>query len=159
VVSQGHRRKIQSYIANGAAEGARVAYESAAPDPFPGGYYVPPVIFDNVVPEQRIAQEEIFGPVLSTITFRDEEEAINIANGTIYGLSAIVWTRDLGRAHRVSQGLKVGWLVINTTGRPSGGPGAGVLSIGGHKESGMGAEGGAEGLEEYTSKSAVQFFC
>lgn len=158
VVSQGHREKVLNYIDIGKKEGACVAYQSDTRVPVDGGFYIPPVIFSNVSPDQKIAQEEIFGPVLSVISFRDEEEAIRIANNTIYGLSAILWTTDLGRAHRVIQGIHAGWIVVNGTEYPKGGTGKGVLSIGGHKESGVGTEGGLEGLEAYTSRTAVQLF-
>jgi acyl-CoA reductase-like NAD-dependent aldehyde dehydrogenase len=158
VVSQGHKKKILVYIDSGEREGARRVYQSDASVPHEGGYYIPPVIFDRVSPGQTIAQEEIFGPVLSVISFRDEEEAIQIANSTIYGLSAILWTKDLGRAHRVTQGIKAGLIVVNAIDKPAGGPGKGVMSVGGHKESGAGVEGGLEGLEEYTSRTTVQFF-
>jgi acyl-CoA reductase-like NAD-dependent aldehyde dehydrogenase len=158
VVSQGHKNKVLGYLDSGSRDGARMLYRSDAPPPFANGFYVPPVIFDNVSPGQKIAQEEIFGPVLSVLSFRDEADAINIANNTIYGLSAIVWTKDLGRAHRMAQGIQAGWIVLNTTGKPTGGPGGGVMSIGGLKESGLGSEGGLEGLEEYMTKTAVQLF-
>jgi acyl-CoA reductase-like NAD-dependent aldehyde dehydrogenase len=158
VVSLGHQQKVLSYIRKGEQEGARMIYRSNAQSPFEGGSYVSPVIFDDVHPEQTIAREEIFGPVLSIITFRDEEEAIKIANSTVYGLSVILWTRDLGRAHRVTQGIKSGWIVVNATEKTTGGPSLGVLPVGGHKESGIGLEGGIEGLEEYTSKTTVQIF-
>jgi len=158
LISAGHQNKVQNYIDSGEKEGARVAYRSEAPPPYKEGFYIPPVIFDNVSPKQMIAQEEIFGPVLSVFTFRDEEEAIRIANDTIYGLSAILWTKDMGRAHRVTQGIKAGWITVNATDKPLGGPGVGVLCIGGHRESGIGAEGGIEGLAEYTTKTAVQYF-
>jgi acyl-CoA reductase-like NAD-dependent aldehyde dehydrogenase len=157
LVSRRHQEKVQAYIQSGFQEGATCVYQSAAPAPHPGGFYVAPVIFDRVSPDQKIAQEEIFGPVLSVISFRDEDEAIRIANRTIYGLSAILWTKNLGRAHRLTQGLKAGWVVVNATEQPKDGSGVGVLAIGGHKESGISAEGGVEGLEEYMSKTAVQF--
>jgi acyl-CoA reductase-like NAD-dependent aldehyde dehydrogenase len=158
VISEKHKEKILGYIETGEKEGARIVHQSRFPAPFENGFYVPSVIFDQVGPEQRIAREEIFGPVLSVISFDTEAEAIRIANDTIYGLSAILWTKDLGRAHRVTQGIKAGWVVVNATEKPIGGPGAGVISVGGHKESGLGAEGGLEGLEHYTSSTAVQFF-
>jgi acyl-CoA reductase-like NAD-dependent aldehyde dehydrogenase len=158
VVSQEHKQKVLDYIDRGEKEGATKVYQSHASAPHEGGFYVSPVIFDRVSTRHRIAQEEIFGPVLSVISFRDEEEAIQIANGTIYGLSAIVWTKDLGRAHRLTHGIKAGWIVVNATDKPAGGPGTGVMSVGGHKESGTGVEGGLEGLEEYTSTTAVQWF-
>src|SRR6185437_10725826 len=99
------------------------------------GYYIGPVIFADVEPRFRIAQEEIFGPVLSVMSFANEEEAISIANGTRYGLSAIVWTTNIGRAHRLTRALKVGWVTVNATGAPTGGTGEGALPVGGHKES------------------------
>jgi acyl-CoA reductase-like NAD-dependent aldehyde dehydrogenase len=158
LVSTGHREKVLAYIASGEHEGARAVYRTHASDPLAGGFYVPPVIFDQVSVTQRIAQEEIFGPVLSVLAFRDEEEAVRIANSTIYGLSAILWTRDLGRAHRLTQSIDAGWIVVNATASPTGGPGPGVLSIGGHKQSGIGVEGGVDGLKAYTRESAIQLF-
>jgi 4-guanidinobutyraldehyde dehydrogenase / NAD-dependent aldehyde dehydrogenase len=158
VISRAHQQKIKDYVHAGLTQGGRIAYQCPAEMPHSGGFYVPPSIFTDVLPDHRIAQEEIFGPVVSAIGFRDEAEAIAVANDTIYGLSAIVWTKDLGRAHRVSQSINAGWVVVNATDRPQGGPGVGVLSLAGHKQSGIGVEGGLQGLEEYTSKTAVQFF-
>lgn len=158
LVSQAHKRKVLDYIDIGSQEGARLAYRSDSPPPFPGGYYVAPIIFDQVTPKLRIAQEEIFGPVLSIISFRDESEAIRVANETSYGLSAVVWTRDMARAHRISQEIDAGWIVVNSTDRARGGLAEGALVVGGHKESGFGVEGGIEGLEAYTNKTTVQFF-
>jgi acyl-CoA reductase-like NAD-dependent aldehyde dehydrogenase len=157
LVSRGHQQKVLSYIEGGLKDRIPVAYQASSPIPDKRGFYVLPVIFDNVSPEQKIAREEIFGPVLSVITFRDEDEAIRIANNTIYGLSAILWTQNMGRAHRLTQGIKAGWIVVNATERPTGElPHA--ISIGGHKESGIGVEGGIAGLEEYTTSTAVQYF-
>ena len=158
VVSDGHKEKILSYVRYGEQEGAHVAYRADATIPVEGGFYISPVIFDRVLPDQKIAREEIFGPVLAVLSFRDEREAIALANATIYGLSAILWTRDLGRAYRMSYGIKAGWTVVNATATPSGGPAIGEMAIGGHKESGIGVEGGTEGLIEYTSSTAVQYF-
>jgi acyl-CoA reductase-like NAD-dependent aldehyde dehydrogenase len=158
LVSAGHREKVLGYVASGEREGARAIYQASTRDPLPGGFYVNPVIFDQVSVPYRIAQEEIFGPVLSVLTFRDDEEAVRIANSTIYGLSAIVWTRDLGRAHRMSQSIDAGWIVVNATASPTGGPGPGILPIGGHKQSGTGVEGGVDGLKAYTRESAIQLF-
>jgi len=146
------------YIRSAETEGARMIYRGESPAPFDGGFYVSPVIFDRVLPQQRIFQEEIFGPVLSMTAFHDENEAIRLANATRYGLSAILWTKDLGRAHRVIQQLQAGWITVNATERPVGGPAEGVISVGGHKASGIGTEGGVEGLAAYTTSSAVQIF-
>jgi acyl-CoA reductase-like NAD-dependent aldehyde dehydrogenase len=158
VVSEHHKEKVLKYVSLGEREGARKLYQSAIRGPYDEGFYVAPVIFDNVSPQQQIAREEIFGPVLSVLTFSTEKEAIRLANDTIYGLSAILWTKDLGRAHRTSQGIKAGWITVNATATPTGGPAEGVLSVGGLKESGLGTEGGIEGLEAYMSTTAVQFF-
>jgi 4-guanidinobutyraldehyde dehydrogenase/NAD-dependent aldehyde dehydrogenase len=157
VVSQGHRDKVTGYVRVGESEGARIAFQLDAPAPYPEGFYVSPVIFDDVTRQQRIAREEIFGPVLSIMSFHDEADAVRIANDTIYGLSAIVWTKDLGRAQRLTQGIKAGWIVVNATATVRGGPAEGVLSMGGLKQSGIGTEGGLEGLEEYMNKTAVQY--
>jgi len=158
VVSREHMQKVQRYIDVGRQEGAHLAYRSDSTSPHREGFYVPPVIFDEVVTEHRIAQEEIFGPLLAVMSFEDEEDAVRIANSTIYGLSATLWTKDLGRAHRVTQGVRAGWIVINATAQARGGPAEGVVSVGGHRESGMGTEGGLEGIEAYTDKTAVQMF-
>jgi acyl-CoA reductase-like NAD-dependent aldehyde dehydrogenase len=158
LVSQAHQKKVLNYIAAAKDEGAKLAYEGDWSVPVEAGFYVPPVIFDDVTSDQRIAREEIFGPVLSVMSFRDEKEAVKIANSTNYGLSAILWTKDLARAHRVTHGVSAGWITVNATDKPMGGPGHGVLSVGGHKESGIGTEGGGEGLEAYMSRTAVQLF-
>jgi acyl-CoA reductase-like NAD-dependent aldehyde dehydrogenase len=158
VLSLDHRQKILDYVRDGERDGAKIVYQGSGRPPFEHGFYVSPTIFDRVLPAHRIAKEEIFGPVLSVISFRDEEEALRIANSTIYGLSAIVWTRDLGRAHRMTQGIRAGWVSVNATGEPSSGPNLGVLSTGGHKQSGIGVEGGIAGLAAYTSETAVQLF-
>ncbi len=158
VVGQQHLEKIRRFISIGKESAATPIFESQLRPPFAEGFYVPSVIFDDVQPTDRIAQEEIFGPVLSVISFRDEAEAIRIANDTIYGLSAILWTRDIGRAHRVTSNVDAGWLVVNATQRPAGGLPEGSLPVGGHKESGIGIEGGLEGLEAYTSSTVVQLF-
>jgi acyl-CoA reductase-like NAD-dependent aldehyde dehydrogenase len=158
LVSRKHCQRVWDFIDIGTQDGARVAYQNSVAAPHPEGFYISPVIFDEVRSDHRIAHEEIFGPVLSVISFRTEQEAIKVANDTIYGLSAMAWTKDLGRAHRLTYGLKVGWLVINSADKPTGGPDVGVVSVGGHKESGVGVEGGIEGLEAYVSKTAVQIF-
>lgn len=158
LVSQGHRTKVLEYIESGKRSGAKVVQHVNFVPPHQGGFYESPVIFDEVTSGQAIAQEEIFGPVLSALSFRDEREALQIANSTRYGLSAVVWTTNLGRAHRVSRGIDAGWIVVNGTDKAAGGPAEGVVPVGGLKESGIGVEGGLEGLVAYTKKTAVQFF-
>lgn len=158
LVSANHKRRVLEYIELGQQEGARISYRCHSPAPLESGFYLGPVIFDQVTADRRIAQEEIFGPVLCVLSFRDEDEAVAIANSSRYGLSATIWTRDIGRAHRMSQAIDAGWVIINTVNKPAGGPPEGVIAVGGHKESGVGVEGGIDGLDAYMAKSAIQMF-
>jgi aldehyde dehydrogenase (NAD+) len=115
------------------------------------GYYLKPTIFDGVPPDHYLAQEEIFGPVLTVSTFETEEEAIEIANGTQYGLVAGVWTENVGRAHRVANQLQCGQVFINHYGA-----GGGIAQpFGGYKKSGFGREKGLEALRNYTQLKNV----
>jgi acyl-CoA reductase-like NAD-dependent aldehyde dehydrogenase len=158
LVSRAHLDKVSAYVAAGSEEGARLIYQGGPAAPVEGGFYASPSIFTDVSPRSTIAQQEIFGPVLSVLTFRDDMHAIELANNTIYGLSAIVWTADLARAQRMALGLRAGWVSINATARPSGGPGTAMMGKGGHKQSGLALEGGVDGLEALMTNTAVQFF-
>jgi acyl-CoA reductase-like NAD-dependent aldehyde dehydrogenase len=156
LVNRDHQQKVQRYIELGEAEGATMVHQTRFTPPFERGCYVSPTIFDCVRTDQTLAQEEIFGPVLSVMSFSDEAEAIRIANDTIYGLTAVVWTKTMSRALRVANGIYAGKVVINAAEKQTGGPSDGVVSVSGHKQSGIGSEGGLEGLEAYMSKTAVQ---
>jgi acyl-CoA reductase-like NAD-dependent aldehyde dehydrogenase len=158
LVSEAHKRKVLAYIASAQADGAQVAFQGTLTAPVAAGFYVPPTILDRVQSHHRVAQEEIFGPVLSVMSFRDEEEAIRLANGTTYGLTATAWTQDAARALRMTQAICAGEVVVNATAEPRGGPGIGSVPVGGLKESGIGVEGGLAGVEAYTSHTAVQIF-
>ncbi len=115
------------------------------------GFFFQPTLLDGVSPEMRVAQEEIFGPVLAIITFDDVEEAIAIANRSQYGLVAGVWTRDINKAMTVASRIKAGQVYINTYGA-----GGGVeLPFGGYKKSGYGREKGLESLASYTQVKNV----
>jgi acyl-CoA reductase-like NAD-dependent aldehyde dehydrogenase len=116
------------------------------------GLYVEPTIFDQVSNDMRIAREEIFGPVLSIMTFKDAEEAARIANDTMYGLAAALWTRDLTTAMKLSKSLKAGTIWVNAY---HGVGLAGLLPYGGYKQSGIGRELGAEGLREYLEIKSI----
>ena len=151
VISQEQLDRVLSYIEAGKREGAqlvtggnRASYDGG------DGYWVEPTIFDRVKPEHTIAQEEIFGPVLAAVRFDDEEEAIDIANRTIYGLAAGIWTRDIKRAHRVAKKLEAGTVWINTYH-----PLDAASPFGGYKQSGYGRELGAYALDLYTQIKSV----
>lgn len=156
LVSETQSNKVTDYIDHGIQVGAKLRSEARAIPK--NGYYVSPAVFDCVAPDMRIAQEEIFGPVLSVISFSSLDEAIKIANSTIYGLSATAWTRDVATAHRLMRDLDVGELVINSTGTPTSGAAFGTLPLEPHGQSGIGVESGLEGLASYTALKSVQLF-
>jgi len=148
LVSKTQMDKVLGYVESGAREGAKpVLAGGRAGD---RGYFVKPAIFDQVAPTMKIAQEEIFGPVLSTITFSDPDELVTQANGTIYGLAAAVWTRDVGKAHRLAQKLQAGTVWINAYNMLSA-----ESPFGGYKQSGYGRELGRHAIDLYTQVKSV----
>ncbi len=150
LVSEMQFNKVQSLIETAIAEGARlVTGGTGRPEGFNRGYYVRPTIFADVNNKMTIAQEEVFGPVLVMIPFGDEEEAIQIANDTPYGLAAYVQSGSQERAERVARRLRAGMVQINGAQRPSGSP------FGGYKMSGNGREGGKWGLEDFLEIKAI----
>jgi betaine-aldehyde dehydrogenase len=143
LISATQRERVEGYIAKGKQEGARVVMGGGRPAAFSKGYYVEPTIFADVQPKMTIAQEEIFGPVLSVLPYDTEDEAIRIANDTIYGLAGGVWSADPERALRVARRMRTGQVDIN------GGRYNPLAPFGGYKQSGIGRELGMFGLEEY----------
>ncbi|MGQ0815860.1 MAG: aldehyde dehydrogenase family protein [Gemmatimonadota bacterium] len=152
LISQEQMDRVLGYVQKGTAEGARLVTggKRLRYNGEERGYWVEPTIFDNVKPDASIAQEEIFGPVLATVTFRDEEEAVAIANNTIYGLAAGVWTSNVKRAHRMAQRLDAGTVWVNTYH-----PLDAASPFGGYKQSGYGRELGAYALDLYTQIKSV----
>ncbi|GGX41259.1 aldehyde dehydrogenase [Tateyamaria omphalii] len=150
VVNEVQWTKIQDLIQKGIDEGAKlVAGGTGRPEGFNKGYYVRPTVFADVNNEMTIAREEIFGPVLSIIPFETEEEAIQIANDTPYGLTNYVQTQDGARLNRMAKALRSGMVEMNGTSRAAGSP------FGGMKQSGNGREGGVWGIEDFLEVKAV----
>ncbi|MCZ6696542.1 MAG: aldehyde dehydrogenase family protein, partial [Acidobacteria bacterium] len=147
-VSEAQMNRVLSYIEKGSSEGARLVCGGARPSGT--GYFVQPTIFDGVRHSMTIAREEIFGPVLSVIRFKDFDEVLAAANDTRYGLAAAVWTRDVKKAHIAARRLQAGTVWINTYGLYDN-----AMPFGGYKMSGFGRELGHHGLMEYTQTKSV----
>ena len=151
LVSEVQRDRVRSYIRKGQEEGASLVTGGAdAPEGLEKGYFVKPTVFADVRNDMTIAREEIFGPVLSIIPYEDEDEAVRIANDTVYGLAGGVWSNDIERAKRVSRRLRTGQVDIN------GGKFNPLAPFGGYKQSGNGRELGKYGLEEYLEVKSLQ---
>jgi acyl-CoA reductase-like NAD-dependent aldehyde dehydrogenase len=145
------RDRVEGYIRTGRAEGARIACGGGRPKGLDRGYYVEPTVFTSVTPEMKIVQEEIFGPVVSVLTYRDENEAVAKANNSQFGLNASVYTADVERGYRVARRVRSGNVTIN-----------GMIvdpkqPFGGFKQSGMGREGGPEGLDNYVETKTIHY--
>jgi aldehyde dehydrogenase (NAD+)/phenylacetaldehyde dehydrogenase len=150
LVSEKQRENVERYVESGKREGARVVAGGNRASVGGKGAFFEATVFDGVSPEMTIAKEEIFGPVLATLTFQDEAEALAVGNATIYGLAAAVWTRDIKKALRTAKALKAGTVWINTYNLYD--PG---LPFGGYRQSGFGRERGHYALEEYTQVKSV----
>ncbi|MBK5102874.1 MAG: aldehyde dehydrogenase family protein [Burkholderiales bacterium] len=151
LVSELQRERVRGYIRKGMESGAELLAGGAdAPEGLPKGYYVRPTIFGRVKPDATIAQEEIFGPVLSIITYKNEDEAVKIANNTLYGLGGGVWSKDEEHAKKVAKRMRTGQVDIN------GGPFNLRAPFGGYKQSGNGRELGRFGLEEFLEYKSLQ---
>ena len=152
IISPSQLESIESYIDMGRREGAEVVIggERPADDRLHSGNFLLPTALAHASNEMRVAQEEIFGPVVVMIPFETEEEAVSLANDSIYGLAGTVWTQNLGRAHRVVQGIQTGLIGVNTpaTGTPG-------IPFGGYKQSGIGRELSLETLKLYTEVKGV----
>jgi aldehyde dehydrogenase (NAD+) len=152
LTSKAQLERVRGYIRKGVEEGAElVAGGAEPPEGVPaGGYYVRPTVFGKVRNDMAIAQEEIFGPVLSIIPYQDEEDAIRIANDTVYGLAGAVWSKDEARAQRVARRIRAGQIDVN------GGAFNMNAPFGGFKQSGHGREAGVYGLEEFLEYKSLQ---
>ena len=152
LVSETQLRRVQSYIERGVEEGAKLVVGGVEPPAgLEKGYFVEPTVFSGVRPDMAIAQEEIFGPVLSILPYQDEDDAIRIANDSEYGLAGAVWSADEDRAVRVARPIPTGQVSIN------GGLYNPAAPFGGFKQSGHGREGGRFGVEEFLTFTSLQF--
>lgn len=154
LASPTQRDRVKGYIEQGLKAGAEAVLKGAVQEK--GGCYVSPTIFDRVERNMSIAREEIFGPVLCVQSFKTDEEAIELANGTDYGLAATVWTRDMGRGKRMAQAIKAGFISIRTSGKEGSGSGV-TLGHEPQKASGFGSEQGLRGLQSYSTLKSVNF--
>jgi len=151
LVSDAQRSRVRSFIEKGQEEGAKLVTGGAeAPEGLDKGYFVRPTVFSEVRTDMTIAQEEIFGPVLSILPYDDEDEAVRIANDTVYGLAGGVWAGDAERATAVARKLRTGQVEVN------GGSFNPLAPFGGYKQSGHGRELGKFGLDEFLETKALQ---
>jgi 4-guanidinobutyraldehyde dehydrogenase / NAD-dependent aldehyde dehydrogenase len=145
IVDEIQMQRVLEYIDIGKREGAQVALGGKRVRQDSGGYFVQPTVFDAVRPQMRIANEEIFGPVLATITFREPREAVAIANNVVYGLAAAVWTRDITVAHRTARALRAGTVYVNCYDADDI-----TVPFGGFKQSGIGRDKSLHAFDKYT---------
>jgi aldehyde dehydrogenase (NAD+) len=149
LAAERQRTRVEGYIAQGVADGAKLATGGGRPKDLDRGWYVEPTVFGNVDNSSTIAQEEIFGPVLSVIPAKDEQDAIRVANDTIYGLNSSVFTNDVDRARDVARQLRAGTVGHNAFRTDFG------MAFGGFKQSGIGREGGIDGLLPFLETKTV----
>ena len=151
LVSEGQRKLVRDYITKGTEEGAKLVTGGVEPPQgLEQGYFVRPTVFSEVTPEMTIAQEEIFGPVLAIMPYEDDEDAVRIANDSVYGLAGGVWSADEERANRIARRIRTGQVEIN------GGAFNPLAPFGGYKQSGYGRELGRFGLEEFLQIKSLQ---
>jgi acyl-CoA reductase-like NAD-dependent aldehyde dehydrogenase len=153
VISKEHFNNVSSYFEKGVSEGAEVLHGGGRPKELEKGYFFEPTVLADVDPKATVACEEIFGPIVAVIPFKTDEEAISIANDTVYGLAGGIWTENLTRAIRTAKAVNAGYLWVNTYG--------GIIPetpYGGFKQSGIGKELGSDGLEMYLEKKTVNIF-
>ena len=150
LVSEAQRDRVEGYVEVGKADGARLLTGGSRAEDRGDGFFFEPTVFADVDPGSRLAQEEIFGPVLSVIPYDDDADAIEIANGTVYGLAAYVWSGDTERAVGVARRLRSGMVGVN------GGSFIGAeLPFGGIRQSGIGREWGVTGFEEFLEQKTL----
>jgi aldehyde dehydrogenase (NAD+) len=149
LAAERQRERVESYIEIGKNEGARLVTGGGRPAGLASGWYVEPTLFADVTPQMRIAQEEIFGPVLSVIPYDSIDEAVAVANGTDYGLSGAVFAKDDAAAEAIARRVRTGQISVNSWGMNV------LQPFGGYKQSGLGREGGTEGMSEFLETKLI----
>jgi len=150
LIDQGHMQRVLGYIDSGVAEGARIALGGRRALESTGGYYVEATVLDQVRPQMRVAREEIFGPVLAVTGFESETDALAIANDSIYGLAAAVWTTDINAAHHWSSALRAGTVWVNSFDRSTL-----ATPFGGFKQSGFGRDRSPHAIDKYADLKTI----
>jgi acyl-CoA reductase-like NAD-dependent aldehyde dehydrogenase len=150
LIDRGHMERVLGFIESGVSEGARIALGGKRALEETGGYYVEATVLDGVRPTMRVAREEIFGPVLTATTFSDEGQSVQLANDTVYGLAAAVWTNDMNVAHRVSGALRGGTVWVNSFDRSSL-----ATPFGGFKQSGFGRDRSPHAIDKYVDLKTI----